>query len=167
MNQAQSFLFPFAVEVPATHWDGEIAADLFAPEGTPVLAVFDGQSRAADFPLGGYTIILTADDGTEAYYAHLFPNRVEGRVRAGQTIGYCDRSGNAENTPPHVHVAVGAINYNGGGTIRPADFFREAPPPAPWPEPIPLPAVSGVGAALLGLLLVAAGVGAYLYNRRA
>lgn len=166
MNQAQSFLFPFRVEVPPRHWDGELAADLFAAEGTPVLAVFDGVSRAADFPLGGYTVILTADDGTEAYYAHLFPNRVSGRVTAGQTIGYCDRSGNAAGTPPHVHFAIGTINNAGGGTIPPIDFFREAEPPLPWPVPIPLPAVSGVGAALVGLLLVAVGAGVYYYNRR-
>jgi len=159
---AQSFLFPFQVEIPPAHWDGELAADLFAPEGTEVLAVFDGHSQPADFPLGGYTVMLTASDGTVAYYAHLFPNRVAGAVAAGAVVGYCDRSGNAASTPAHVHFAVGEINENGGGTIPIPDFFsgKEEPPVI-----IPEPAESGLAAALAGLLMLAAGGAVYFAQK--
>ncbi|RJQ43376.1 MAG: M23 family metallopeptidase [Gaiellales bacterium] len=161
MDRAQSFLFPFPVPVPAIHWDGETAADVFAPTGTPVLAVFDGVSMAQDFELGGYTILLTGEDGTQAYYAHLLPDRVTGPVAAGQVIGYCDQSGNAATTPPHVHFAVGVVNDYGGGTIRPIDFFQDVLTP-----PQPPPQVTGevLGVFLLGMALLV-GAGGYAYTK--
>lgn len=120
MANAKSFPIAIKAPVPSTHHDGELAADIFAPSGTPWLAVFDGTAVPGDYPDGGYTIILTASDGTEAYYAHGLPNRISGNVRAGETIGYVDNSGNAANTASHLHFAVGTINSIGGGTISPA-----------------------------------------------
>lgn len=153
---AQSFPLALLVEVPASHWDGELAADIFVPEGTPWLAVFDGQAEPRDYELGGFTVLLTADDGTQAYYAHGFPARFAGRVQAGQTIGYVDRSGNAETTPAHLHFAVGQINEQGGGTIPPADWLAGVGIPEPQPVPPP-PEPLSLGA-VLGLALVATGV---------
>jgi hypothetical protein len=116
-------VFPLATyaDVPRSHWDGSLAVDLFCASGTPVLAVFDGSARAADFPLGGHTVLLTADDGTEAYYAHLLAPGKSGRVQAGQVIGNADNSGNAEGTATHLHFALGSIDNNGAGTIAPWD----------------------------------------------
>ncbi len=153
---AKSFPLAILVPVPTTHWDGELAADIFVPEGTAWLAVFDGDAEPRDYSLGGYTIMLTAADGTQAYYAHGFPNRVSGRVRAGQVIGYTDRSGNAATTPPHLHFAVGVINNNGGGTVRPSDWLAGVGIPPPPPPPPPGPGVNVV--ALMGLFMVSAGV---------
>jgi murein DD-endopeptidase MepM/ murein hydrolase activator NlpD len=119
---AQSSPLP-GIGIPASHWDGDAAADIFAACGTPVKAVFDGVSTPQDMPLGGNTIVLTAADGTEAYYAHLQPNRVSGQVSAGQTIGYVSDSGNAQGTGCHLHFAVGRINSNGGGTYNVAEWL--------------------------------------------
>jgi len=162
---AQCFPVAVLVPVPASHWDGDLAADLFAPEGMAWRAVFDGDAEPRDYSLGGYTIMLTAEDGTQAYYAHGFPNRVSGQVRAGQVIGYVDRSGNAATTPPHLHFAVGAINNNGGGTIRPSDWLAGVavcmPPPPPPPPPPPssfnLFTILGVGMVGVGLIVAMRG----------
>lgn len=123
-SRAESFLFSSVIPVADRHWDGELAWDAFAPCGTPVLAVFAGQARAETWPAGGYTVRITADDGTEAYYAHLAAHgRVSGWVSAGQVIGYVSDSGNAAQAGCHVHFAVGRINRQGGGSIWPPDFF--------------------------------------------
>lgn len=157
--------FPLAVlvPVPETHWDGELAADMFAPDWTPWLAVFDGVSHPRDYTLGGYTVLLVADDGTEAYYAHGFPSRVSGRVQAGQVIGYVDRSGNAAQTPPHLHFAVGIINANGGGTISPAEWLDGVLPPDNGEPIVESP---GLGLLILGGLMVGAGVALFVNQKR-
>ncbi len=87
---------------------------------------------------------MTADDGTEAYYAHGRADRATGRVQAGDVIGYVSDSGNARGTPYHLHFAAGRINSQGGGTIRPSDFLSTLPscdpncePPHPPPTPPP------------------------------
>lgn len=126
---AQSFPLAIQEEVPSTHWDGDLAADIFAPCGTPWLAVFDGNSMPNDYTLGGHTVMLTADDGTQAYYAHGLPSRIGGRVAAGDVIGYVSDSGNAQGTGCHLHFAVGVINSNGGGSINPADWLSGANTP--------------------------------------
>lgn len=132
MSNARAFPVAADVRVPGSHWDGDLAADIFAPCGTPALAVFGGWATPQDFSLGGSTVRLIADDGVEAYYAHLSDQgRASGRVSAGDVIGYVSNSGNANkrgdgqchDDEAHIHFAVGRINSNGGGTIRPADFF--------------------------------------------
>jgi hypothetical protein len=125
-------------EIPRSHWDGELAADIFAPCGTPWLAVFDGWAQPMNVSLGGYALMLTARDGTQAYYAHGAPDRAVGNVRAGNTIGYVSDSGNARGRGCHLHFAVGQINDAGGGTLNPADWLGNVPPslgPGPGPRP--------------------------------
>lgn len=93
--------------------------DLFAPEGTPILAMVDGTVTKADpfdnwggsmegGDLGGITITYTAPNGDRYYNAHLVslaPGMVKGAsVRAGQVIGFVGRSGDARRTPPHLHI---------------------------------------------------------------
>jgi hypothetical protein len=128
MARAQSFPLAIRENAPPSHWDGELAADIFAPRGTPWLAVFDGVAVAADYPLGGHTVTLTASDGTQAYYAHGAAARVSGYVHAGDQIGQVDTSGNAAGTQPHLHFAVGVINSQGGGTISPAEWLAGVSP---------------------------------------
>ena len=72
--------------------------DLFAPTGTPVLAVADGRlSRVGINTLGGNRLWLTDEAGNAFYYAHLSayaPAALEGaRVRAGQVIAFVGNTG--------------------------------------------------------------------------
>jgi murein DD-endopeptidase MepM/ murein hydrolase activator NlpD len=160
MASARSFLFPYLTDVPAVHWDGDLAADVFADCGTSVLAPFDGDARPQNFALGGFTNRVVADDGTEFYVAHLLDEgRVRGRVSAGQAIGYVSDSGNAKGKGCHAHIAVGSINSNGGGTIRPRDFYAGAVPgqsPAPA-SPLPPTSPSGQPGGIPKWLLLLAG----------
>ncbi len=152
MATVSSFPLAVRVPVPTSHWDGALAVDLFAPEGTPALAVWDGEAIPTDYPLGGATVRLVADDGTEAYYAHLREaGRVRGRVQAGQVIGLVSDTGNARGRGAHLHLALGQIDANGGGTIAPWDVLGAAPVSSPTAGPgqrswLPL---------LLGALVVA------------
>jgi murein DD-endopeptidase MepM/ murein hydrolase activator NlpD len=80
--------------------------DLFAPEGTPVYATFNGFAERSDNSLGGIAVSLNAPDGGHTYNAHLSSSTIPERgrrVRAGEVIGYVGTSGNARGGPPHVH----------------------------------------------------------------
>lgn len=145
MAEAASFPLAILVPVPSSHWDSRLAVDLFAPEGTPVLAVFDGFAIAQDFPDGGHTVTVVAEDATHAYFAHLRQPGYSGAVRAGDVIGYVGTTGSARGTPPHLHFAVGrSIDSDGAGDIAPWDWLAGT-------------GTSSVGN-LVPLLLLAAGV---------
>lgn len=102
--------------------------DVFAPTGTPVLAVTDGavtrMSTVDRFDgtrgLGGLTV--SYEQGDQRFYnAHLdaiHPDVAIGHeVEAGDVIGWVGRTGNARGTPPHLHlgwyVADVAVNPYG------------------------------------------------------
>jgi hypothetical protein len=82
--------------------------DMFAAEGTPVVAVADGTVEHYHNALGGLSYRLTADDGTYYYGTHLsaYENVGAGHVAAGTVIGYVGRTGNAATTPPHLHWEI-------------------------------------------------------------
>ena len=96
--------------------------DIFAPTGTPLLAVADGSLHTIGFNrLGGYRLWLRDDDGNEFYYAHLSaysPLAVEGRrVSAGDVIGFVGDTGDARGTP-HLHfeihpASMASLGYDG------------------------------------------------------
>ena len=99
--------------------------DLFAPTGTPVLAVADGTlGRVGINRLGGNRLWLTDEAGNQFYYAHLSayaPAAVEGaRVRAGQVIGFVGNTGQAITTPPHLHFE---IHPAGGDSVNPYPYL--------------------------------------------
>lgn len=112
-------------ETGGTH-GGKPAVDIFAPEGTPIVAPVDGTSSPANYPLGGNATTIRGDNGRFYYLAHGQRPFVGGRIRRGQVIGYVGRTGNARNTPAHLHYAV-ATNatyfgqWNGSGDLDPAD----------------------------------------------
>ncbi len=99
--------------------------DLFAPTGTPLLAVADGVlSKVGVNTLGGNRLWLTDDAGNEFYYAHMSayaPAAVEGaRVAAGQVIGFLGNTGQAITTPPHLHFEV---HPGGGDSVDPYPYL--------------------------------------------
>ncbi len=85
--------------------------DLFAPVGTPVVAVHDGTLFNVGWNrLGGNRLWLDDGVGDAFYYAHLSayaPTAVEGAsVRAGDVIGFVGATGDAVGTPPHLHFEI-------------------------------------------------------------
>lgn len=86
--------------------------DIFAPKGTPVLAVVSGLARTAIEPKGGKVVYLEGDDARTYYFAHLdtwsLPLMARGskEVETGEVIGQVGSTGNAEGKAPHVHLQV-------------------------------------------------------------
>lgn len=100
--------------------------DIFASQGTPVVASFDGVVAAVgiDTTVGGNSVKVVQPDGTYTYYAHLdgfSPIAVEGlAVTAGTVIGYVGSTGNAVGGPPHLHYE---IHPGGGDPVPPLPYL--------------------------------------------
>lgn len=99
--------------------------DIFAPFGSPVLAVADGTvHKVGTLPISGNRLWIYTDGGDRFFYAHLSsfaPAAVSGRrVKAGTVLGFVGNTGDAEPTPPHVHFE---IHPGGGDAINPHDFL--------------------------------------------
>jgi len=106
--------------------------DVFAPRGTPVLAVSDGMvTRVGDQRLGG-NVVWVRDEAREInqYYAHLDTQLVEvgTRVQAGDTLGTVGNSGNARTTAPHLHFG---LYQRGEGPVDPWFFLLQPGGEAP------------------------------------
>ena len=85
--------------------------DIFAPLGTPLLAVADGTVFSVGWnDIGGWRLWLRDRVGNEFYYAHLSaysPLAVNGRrVNAGDVLGFMGKTGDAEFSPVHVHFEI-------------------------------------------------------------
>ena len=85
--------------------------DVFAPFGSPVLAVADGTlNRVGTLPISGNRLWLKTKAGDSFFYAHLSafsPDAVDGRkVKAGTVLGFVGNTGDAEPTPPHLHFEI-------------------------------------------------------------
>ncbi len=104
--------------------------DIFAEKGAPVVAVADGVvSTIGVGSLAGNYIVVQHDDGWASYYIHLnndSPGTDDGlgyvdaggievgaRVVAGQLLNWVGDSGNAEDTPPHLHFEL----HRSDGTV--------------------------------------------------
>ncbi|MDQ3991118.1 MAG: M23 family metallopeptidase [Actinomycetota bacterium] len=100
--------------------------DMFAPRGTPLVAIADGvisQKYVGELP--GISVEITDDNGVQYFYAHM--DRWEQgiavgqRVRVGQVIGYLGNTGNAIYTPPHLHLEV----QPGGTPVPPIPYVMQ------------------------------------------
>ncbi len=118
-------VFPVEPAGAASYSDGGHAypaTDVFAPEGTAFVAVTDGRvdalrttdewDPATDDPAerGGRFVAIVGDDGVRYYGSHLAsvtPGLELGSlVKAGERLGSVGRSGNARDTPPHLHFGI-------------------------------------------------------------
>lgn len=120
--------------------------DIFASEGTPILAVVDGKITKAgdDGGRGGLRVWIN----DRYYFAHLSKLTVKAgqTVKAGDTIGYVGTTGDAKGTPPHLHFGertdgkwvdpFKALQRWQAGTFLPEP--EEATPSATGPAPLNL-----------------------------
>src|SRR3546814_614163 len=95
--------------------------DLFAPRGTPFVAVVSGTVVQTTGRIGGRQVKLAGDDGVSYYGTHLDGFGASGRVNAGDVIGYVGTTGNAAGGTPHVHFEV---HPGGGAAVNPYPRIR-------------------------------------------
>ena len=106
--------------------------DIFAPKGTPLVAVADGKVyKVANGGLGGKTVWLRdRARGQSYYYAHLDTQFVRSGqyVQRGDTLGTVGNTGNARTTPPHLHFGVYARGaYDPSPLLQPDDALPGRP----------------------------------------
>lgn len=97
------------------------ATDITCARGTPVVAPVDGtiteswryqgetRPGVGRSERGGYYVHMRDDEGNAHYFAHLdAPALVRSgqRVRAGDKLGICGSTGNAEGGCPHLHYGI-------------------------------------------------------------
>jgi hypothetical protein len=107
-------------------------ADIFAPAGSPILAVASGTLFSVGWnDIGGKRLWLRDREGNEFYFAHLSefsPIAGEGaRVAAGEVLGYVGTTGDAEGTPPHLHFEIHPLSMLGlgyDGAVNPTGYLE-------------------------------------------
>lgn len=101
--------------------------DIFDKFRTPLVAAEDGIiTRVGENGLGGKVIWLKPSGKPyNLYYAHLDEQLVSAmqRVKRGDTIGLMGNTGNARNTPTHLHFGI----YAAGGAVDPLPFVQQVP----------------------------------------
>jgi murein DD-endopeptidase MepM/ murein hydrolase activator NlpD len=101
--------------------------DIFAAEGTPIVAIADGVlDRVGWNQIGGYRFWLFDQFGNSFYHAHLSafsPLARDGAfVRKGDVIGFVGHTGDAQFTPPHVHFEIHPGN---GDAVNPYPYLGQ------------------------------------------
>ena len=98
--------------------------DIFAARGTPVRAATEGiVLRVGTNRLGGQVVWMLGPGSQRHDYAHLdrYSDVAAGmRVEQGRVLGYVGNTGNAADTPPHLHYGV----YGAGGALNPYPLLR-------------------------------------------
>jgi murein DD-endopeptidase MepM/ murein hydrolase activator NlpD len=100
--------------------------DIFAAKGSPAVAAANGTvTEVQESRLGGKYVFLRPDGKNYSlYYAHLDQQLVQTgqHVLAGETLGLVGNTGNARNTPAHLHFGI----YTWGGAIDPYPFINRS-----------------------------------------
>jgi len=131
--------------------------DLFAPLGTPVVAVARGTLSLVGWnKLGGWRLWLTDRKGNSFYYAHLAGYArwilTHHHVRAGQVVGFLGRTGDAFTTTPHLHFEIHPhqplyVKLGYDGAVDPTTYLQkwriERVPADEIPQPAKLKAPVG------------------------
>lgn len=83
--------------------------DIFARKGTPVLSATSGiVVYTGVLSLGGNVVVVLSPTLKSHYYAHL--NEIQATklqfVASGEQIGTVGKTGNAKNTPAHLHYSI-------------------------------------------------------------
>ena len=83
--------------------------DIFGKTGTLVLSATDGfVIYTGVLSLGGNVVLVLGPNMNNYYYAHL--NEIKASrysyVRQGEVIGTVGKTGNAKNTPAHLHFSI-------------------------------------------------------------
>ena len=91
--------------------------DIYAAEGTPIVAPFDGTAVTATNDLGGLAVKVFGEFGY-VYNAHLSRFGNLGAVEKGDVIGFVGATGNAGG--PHDHFEW---HPGGGKAVDPHDFL--------------------------------------------
>lgn len=89
--------------------------DLFITRGTPVRAPVSGSVRHITGTIGGKQFSLDGSDGIRYIGTHMDAFGKEGRVNAGDIVGYVGNTGNAVGTRPHLHFGM----YYKGTPVNP------------------------------------------------
>ena len=128
-TRASSFIDTFGAARAGVVWHH--GQDIFAPLGTPLLAVADGTIFSVGWnDLGGYRLWLRDRQGNQFYYAHLSafsPLAVDGNeVKAGAVVGFVGNTGDAQTTPYHLHFEihpVGLLPLGYDGVVNPMPYL--------------------------------------------
>jgi len=89
--------------------------DLFVSRGAPVRAPVGGTVEFKTGTIGGLQFRLMGEDGVVYIGTHMDQFGKEGKVNAGDTIGYVGNTGNAVGTRPHLHFGM----YYKGTPVNP------------------------------------------------
>jgi murein DD-endopeptidase MepM/ murein hydrolase activator NlpD len=100
--------------------------DVFAPQGTPIVASFEGVAVKSPNKLGGNAVKVYGPLGY-AYNAHLASYGKLGPVKATDVIGYVGDTGNALGGPPHDHFEWHPGN---GPAVDPFPYLKAACAPS-------------------------------------
>lgn len=100
--------------------------DIFAKRGTPVISATQGMvSQVGLDTLGGKVVWVVGPQLSRHYYAHLDDYAAEIQVgdwiEVGEVLGYVGNTGNAKNTPPHLHYG---IYLSGQGATNPYPYLK-------------------------------------------
>jgi len=112
----------YRADMPAHRHEGN---DIFARQGTPIVAVLAGTIRYSTTGIGGNNAHLTDARGDYFYYAHMvrFAAGLHSgdHVERGQVIGYVGETGDAAGTSPHCHFE---IHPDGGPAVDPYPYLE-------------------------------------------
>ena len=103
-------------------WKMHEGLDICAPKGTPVYATADGRVKFAGWEKGFGKVVVIDHIWFETRYAHLNEIKVRKgqRVRRGDIIGTCGRTG--RTTGPHLHYEVRIA----GKPVNPRNYILPA-----------------------------------------